>query len=138
MTVNNEQGAKSSGTDQQQQPVPVTGEGMEGRNWGMLCHLSGLAVWLGMPFGNIIGPLIVWLMKKDQYPEVDVQGKEALNFQLSWTIYTIVAGLMVLMVIGLLILPLLFIAHLVLTILAALEVSKGRSYRYPLTIRFFT
>jgi len=55
------------------------------RTWAMLCHLSGLAGYV-VPFGNIFGPLIIWLIKRDQSWFVDDQGKEALNFQISWAI----------------------------------------------------
>ena len=55
----------------------------------MLCHLSSLAGSV-IPFGNIVGPLVVWLIKKDEYAFVDDQGKESLNFQISITIYTVV------------------------------------------------
>ena len=61
------------------------------RMWGMLCHLSTFAGYL-VPFGNISGPLIVWLVKKDEYAFVDDQGKESLNFQISITIYSLVVG----------------------------------------------
>jgi len=57
------------------------------RNWAMGCHLAVLAVYMGIPFGNILGPLIIWLVKKDEFPLVDEQGKESLNFQISMLIY---------------------------------------------------
>ncbi|MDY6905930.1 MAG: DUF4870 domain-containing protein [Thermodesulfobacteriota bacterium] len=101
----------------------------------MLCHLSALAGLTGIPFGNIIGPLIVWLIKKDQFPFVDAQGRESLNFQISMTLYTMLAVLLCFVLIGFLLLPVLLIANLVLIILACLKTSKGIAYRYPLTIR---
>ena len=110
----------------------------EARNWGMLCHQSGLLLWIGVPFGNIAGPLIIWLMKKDEMPFVDEQGKEALNFQISITIYLIAAGILSIILIGL---PLLFgllIAQIALVIIAAVKISGGETYRYPLTIRLIT
>src|ERR1700680_445708 len=66
----------------------------EARTWAMLCHLSSISGFIGVPFGHIVGPLIVWLVKKDQFPLVDDQGKESLNFQISMTIYGIVAGVL--------------------------------------------
>ena len=74
--------------------------------WGMACHLAGLTKYIGIPFGNIAGPLIIWLIKKNASPFVDDNGKESLNFQISLTIYGIVAA------------------------------NKGVPYRYPFTIRF--
>lgn len=51
------------------------------RNWAMGCHLAALTCYVGIPFGNILGPLLVWLFKKDEYALVDEHGKEALNFR---------------------------------------------------------
>lgn len=69
----------------------------QARTWGMLCHLTALCCWVGVPFGNIVGPLIVWLIKKDETPLVDEQGKESLNFQISISIYAIVAAILTLL-----------------------------------------
>ena len=111
-------------------------EKREERTYAMLCHLSALAMFIGFPFGNIIGPLVFWMLKKDVYALVDEQGKEALNFQISMTIYMMASGLLIVVVIGLILLPALLIAELVLVIMAAVRVSEGNAYRYPLTIRF--
>jgi uncharacterized protein len=104
------------------------------RTMGMLCHLLALAG-LVIPFGNVLGPLVIWLMKKDQSWFVDDQGKESLNFQISLTIYMIIAGVLVFVLIGILLLPLIGIAGLVLTVIAALKANEGVTYRYPATIR---
>ncbi len=108
----------------------------QAHKWGMLCHLTALAGFVGIPFGNIIGPLVVWLLKKGDYPFVDGQGKESLNFQISVTIYGIVAALLIFVVIGIFLLIGLVIADLVLVIIASVKASSGESYHYPLTIRF--
>ena len=105
------------------------------RNWAVAAHLSGLSLYLGVPFGNILGPLLIWLFKKDASPFVEAQAKEALNFQISMSIYGIVAALLAFVLIGFLLIPALFIAHIVLTIIASVRVSEGRAYSYPLTIR---
>lgn len=102
----------------------------------MLCHLTALSVFIGLPFGNLIGPLVVWLIKKNDYPLVDEQGKESLNFQLSMTIYSIIAGLLYFIFIGFLLLAVLVIVDLILVIKASVRTSNGREYRYPYTIRF--
>jgi uncharacterized Tic20 family protein len=107
----------------------------ESRLWAMLAHLTALSGFIGIPFGHILGPLIVWLVKKDQFPLVDDQGKESLNFQISMTIYGIVAGILTLVFIGFILLGALIIADIVLVILASIEANKGTAYRYPLTIR---
>ena len=61
------------------------------RTWAMLCHLSALIVLLGIPFGNILGPFIVWLFKKNRFPRIDKQGKESMNFQIAMSVYITVA-----------------------------------------------
>ncbi len=106
------------------------------RMWAMLCHLSALATYIGLPFGNIIGPLVVWMIKRETSPFVDDQGKEALNFNISMIIYGIVCAVLMLVVIGFFLLILLCIAHIVLTIIAAIKANNGETYRYPATIRF--
>lgn len=107
----------------------------DARNWGMLCHLAALCAFIGIPFGHILGPLLVWLIKKDEYPLVEEQGKEALNFQISMTIYTIISGVLIFVAIGIILLPALLVLNIALTIIAAVKTSEGETYRYPLTIR---
>lgn len=108
----------------------------EARTWAMLTHLIALCGFIGVPFGHLIGPLIIWLVKKDQFPLVDDQGKESLNFQLSMTIYGIVAGILSFVVIGIPLLIALVLADIVLVIIASVAANQGQLYRYPLTIRF--
>jgi uncharacterized Tic20 family protein len=108
----------------------------DSRTWGMVCHLAGLAGCTGIPLGSIIGPLVIWLIKKEEFPYVDEQGKKALNFQISWTIWGIVAGVTILIVIGIVLLPLVLIAWLVLTIIGTIKASNGEPWDYPLTIEF--
>ena len=106
------------------------------RTWAMLCHLTALVAFIGIPLGHILGPIVVWLLKKNDYRLVDENGKESLNFQLSVTIYAIVASILAFVVIGIFLLIGLAIADLVLGIIASIKTSNGESYRYPLTIRF--
>lgn len=107
----------------------------EEQTFSMLCHLSALAGYI-VPFGNIIGPLIFWMMKKDQYPEVDKQGKDALNFQISLTIWVIVSAVLILLVIGIFLLIALGVLQLVIIIVAAVKSNNGERFKYPLTIEF--
>ena len=108
--------------------------------WGMLCHLSALAGLTGIPFANVIGPLVVWLIKKNEMPFVDDQGKEAVNFQISVAIYALVAGALsftiVLLIITVPFLIALVIFDVAMTIIASLQANQGEAYRYPLCIRF--
>lgn len=104
------------------------------KTWGMLAHLSTL-VGLIIPLGTILGPLVVWLMKKDTMPFVADQGKEALNFNITVLIAMIIGGILTLVLIGLLVMAVVGLAWLVLTIMAALAANKGETYRYPFTLR---
>ena len=126
----------------QNQPVtpgpgvpPHAGPSTNASTYAMLCHLSAFGG-LFFPFGNILGPLIVWLVKKDEMPEVDSHGKESMNFQISVTIYTIVSAILVLLLIGIPLLIALSVFWLVVVILASVRANEGTLYRYPLTIRF--
>lgn len=105
------------------------------RPWELASHLSAFSGYI-IPFGNIIGPLVVWSMKKEEFPSVDTHGKESLNFQLSFTLYLFVAGIMIFIVIGFVLLPALIIMQIVFVIIATVKADKGEFYRYPLTIRF--
>jgi uncharacterized Tic20 family protein len=106
------------------------------RTFGMLCHLSALAGYI-FPFGNIIAPLIIWAIKKDQYPWVDQNGKEALNFQISMSIYMLISAIMIIILIGIFFLVALGIINLVFIILASVKANNGEDFSYPLAIRFF-
>ncbi len=106
----------------------------EVKNWAMLTHLTSLiGVFTGMFF---LGPLVVWLLKKDAHPFIDEQGKESLNFQISMLIYEVVAALLICALVGIVLLPILVVVHVVYVIIASIKVSSGFDYRYPLTIRF--
>ncbi len=108
----------------------------DARNWAMICHLSGLVGFV-MPFGNVLGPLIVWAIKKDDHPFINDQGKEALNYQLTMTLCLIVSAILILVVIGILLISVLCIYILFMIIIASINANDGVYYRYPLTIRFF-
>jgi uncharacterized Tic20 family protein len=106
------------------------------RMWAMICHLSALCGFIGVPFGHILGPLVVWLMKRDESPFIDAHGKEALNFQMSMTIYLIIAAFFSLFLIGIPFLIGLIIAGVVFVVVAGVKANDGFYYKYPITIRF--
>ncbi|HEX9780225.1 MAG TPA: DUF4870 domain-containing protein [bacterium] len=106
----------------------------QARTWGLFCHLSALAGFL-IPLGNILGPLIVWLVKRQELPFVNDQGKEALNFQITVTLAMLGCLALTLVVIGVLLLPVVGILALVLTVVAAVKANGGLAYRYPVNLR---
>jgi hypothetical protein len=112
------------------------------RTWTVLCHASAFLGFLIPALGQFVGPLIVWLWKRGESPEIDAHGKESLNFQLSIFIYTavfaIVCFVLMFVLIGFLLVPLIalfYIANVVLVIIASLKANNGELYRYPLTLR---
>ena len=104
------------------------------RNTAVAAHLSTFAG-LIVPFGSVIGPLAVWLTRRDRDPFIDDAGREALNFGISIAIYGAAALVGALMLVGIPVLIAGVIAWVVLASLAAAKASQGRAYRYPLTLR---
>jgi uncharacterized Tic20 family protein len=105
------------------------------RTWGMLAHLSAL-VGLVIPLiGNVLGPLGVSIARADQSAFVAAHAKEALNFNISVTLAAVVCALLMLVFIGFLLGSALFIAWLVMTLIAAIKASEGVAYRYPFSLR---
>lgn len=117
----------------------------EERQWAMFAHLSALAgalvsSWVG-GIGVFIGPLVIWLVKKDTMPFVDDQGKEALNFNITLAIVAFALFLLTIFTLGIGIIltgPLFVVigvAWLVFTIIAAIRANEGVRYRYPVSLR---
>ncbi len=107
----------------------------EERTWAMLCHLSAL---LGhfIPFGNIVAPLLLWQIKKNESDYVDYHGKEALNFQITLSIYLFISAILVFVAIGFLMVGALLIFNLVIVIIAGVRANEGEYFCYPMNIRF--
>jgi uncharacterized protein len=114
------------------------------RNWGLAAHLSAyVGAWVALAF---LGPLVVWLLKRDDHPFIDHHAKEALNFNLSFLLYGVVGGIIAiplgLITLGIGLIPIIIIgavlvvAWLILPIIAAIKAANGEGYRYPFTIRF--
>jgi len=114
-------------------PLPPQRDANE-RQWIVATHLSAL-IGLVVPFGNIIAPLIIWLIKKQEYPGLDAVGRSVLNFQISWMIYAFIAGLTIWVCIGAVLLPAVAIAWLVFLLIGAVKASNGETYKFPLTIK---
>jgi uncharacterized Tic20 family protein len=126
-------------------PTPPAGEAApvsssEESSWAMAAHLSAFLTFVvPIPGVSILAPFVIWSMKRDTMPAVDHHAKEAINFNISfviWTIAAVIVGLL-LFVVGLFItLPLVGLVWFVLVIVAAVKASNGVPYRYPFTIRF--
>ena len=118
-------------------PLPASAPALTNvRTWCALCHASALlGVFLHFP-GHVLAPLAVWLMKRDESPEIDAHGKEALNFQISMLIYNAVAAVFCLVLVGFVFLAILWLLNAIFVIIAAIQASDGKFYRYPMTIRF--
>ena len=105
------------------------------RTWCILAHATALVGFLVPVAGHIVGPLIVWLAKRQDSPEIDAHGKESMNFQISMLIWNVIAGILCLVLIGIPLLILLHILNIIFVIVATIRASEGQLYRYPLTIR---
>lgn len=106
------------------------------RVWAIFCHLSAFFVFVIPPIGNILGPLVIWLIKKGDMPFVDMEGKESLNFQISMTIYMFIALVLCFIVIGIPLMIFIVLANIVLVIIASIKTSNGEKFHYPCTIHF--
>ena len=128
-------------------PAAATGNGIpaEERQWAMFAHLSallgGLLTSAVGGWGFFLGPLVIWLMKKDTMPFVADQAKEALNFNITVSGIFVILLILSLLTLGigfLVTAPIMLIigiAALVFIIIAAMKANQGIAYRYPLTLR---
>ncbi len=101
----------------------------------MLCHLLALAGFV-IPFGSIIGPVVMWSLKKSTSPFVDEHGKESINFQITALIAGIICAVLVFVGIGILLGLALLVACVIFVVQAALKANEGQPYRYPVSLRF--
>jgi uncharacterized protein len=106
------------------------------RQWAMFVHLASL-IGLVVPFGGLVGVLVMWQMKRQEFPEIDPHGKEAMNFQLSMMIYMFVSVLMIFIIVGILTTLILGLVWIILPIIGAVNANDGKLWRYPLVIPFF-
>lgn len=108
------------------------------KNLAMISHALGFCGLIFPLGGNILGPLILWLLKKDTSPAVNYHAKEALNFQITVTLAMVVSSLLIFLFIGILLMMIVGVAALVLTIIAIVRASEGVQYRYPFTLRLIS
>ena len=101
----------------------------------MLAHATALVGFFVPLAGHIVGPLIIWLSKREDSPEIDAHGKESLNFQISMLIYNAISAILCLVLVGFVLLGVLHILNIIFVIIATIRASEGKLWRYPLTIR---
>jgi uncharacterized Tic20 family protein len=124
----------TNGPVQQVTGMPETSTNEE-KTWATFCHLGAFSGYF-FPFAHIIVPLVLWLIKKDEMPLVNDQGKESLNFQISMTLYYVLSTILIVALIGTVLLIGLNIFNLIVVIIASVKANKGEKFRYPLCIRF--
>jgi len=115
-------------------PAPSGVPSNEEKQWALFAHLSALIGYI-IPFGSIIGPLIIWQVKKNEMPFVDDQGKEALNFQITMAIAALICIVLMLVLIGLLLIWIVGAVDLIFIVVAAISANNGQAYRYPFNLR---
>jgi uncharacterized Tic20 family protein len=106
----------------------------EERTWGMVAHLLGLSGYI-VPMGNVLGPLVLWLARKDDSAFVADQARESLNFQITMLIAALISAALLCVFIGIFLLAGVVVIDLVFVIIAAMRANEGELYRYPWTLR---
>ncbi|GAB3372411.1 DUF4870 domain-containing protein [Azotobacter armeniacus] len=116
-------------------PLLVSLPDPQARRWAMLCHYAAFFWFMAPLIGNVLGPLIVWQLQKDRDPFVDWHGKEALNFQITYSILMMVCGALAWIFIGFPLMALVSLMALVLVIIAGIRANAGKAWRYPFCLR---
>lgn len=111
-----------------------SGPDAEARKWAMFCHYAAFAWVLAPMIGNVIGPLVVWQLKRETDPHVDAQGKEALNFQITVSLALLICTALAWVAFPLV--ALVSVGALVLTVIGGIRANEGRAWRYPFCLRF--
>ncbi|KVX02560.1 DUF4870 domain-containing protein [Shewanella frigidimarina] len=114
---------------------PIDDVSKQAKDMGLLIHAASFAGYV-FPLGSVLGPLIVWLMKRDEFEFANQCGKNCVNFKLSLMIYAIVSAVLILIGVGILLLAALALLDIICTIIAIVKASDGIAYQYPFTIRF--
>lgn len=107
------------------------------RQWGLLLHLSQFAGFV-VPFGGLIVPIVIWQLKKNELPGIDIHGKNAVNWIISAIIYAIVSAVLIVVLIGIPLLLILVVLHVVFPIVAAIKANSGEYWKYPMAITFLS
>ncbi len=119
--------------------IPYPPSTPEERNWATGLHASGFAGFI-IPFGNILAPLVIWMIKRPESAYLDAVGKEVVNFHICFLIYALVtsaiAGVLFCLVIPIILPVAVLIGGIVYMVMAVMKTTEGGDYRYPATIRF--
>lgn len=118
------------------QPPTPTPTAEQVRQWTLILHLSQYAG-LIVPFANLVAPIVIWQLKKNDMPELDAHGKHVVNWQISMLIYAAVSAVLMFVLIGFLMLGILAILYLVFPLIGSIKANNGEFWHYPLTIKFF-
>ncbi|MBI4311610.1 MAG: zinc ribbon domain-containing protein [Chloroflexi bacterium] len=116
-------------------PPHASGLPQRARTMGMLCHLSAFAGFV-FPFGNILGPLLMWLISREEHPFIDHNGKESVNFQISVIIFALICIPLLFIIVGFFLLFALAVYAVIAVIVASIRAANGEFFRYPITFRF--
>ena len=115
--------------------IPVASSDKDARTWSMILHLSMLSNFV-IPIAGVIAPIVIWQIKKDEYPIVDVHGKNAVNWLITAFIYSVIFFILMFAVIGFFLLIILGICATVFPIIAGIKANNGEVWKYPLTFEF--
>ncbi|MDB5342492.1 MAG: hypothetical protein JWP89_869 [Schlesneria sp.] len=119
-------------------PPVMAGEELERatRQWAAILHLSAFAGYFLVPVAGLVAPILIWQIKKDQLPGLDIHGRNATNWIISSLIYGVISGILILVVIGIPMLIALMACGIAFPIIAAVKANNGEVWKYPLTIEF--
>jgi len=115
--------------------IPDTSSDKDARMWSMILHLSMLSNFV-IPIAGVIAPIVIWQIKKDEYPIIDVHGKNAVNWLITAFIYSIIFFILMFAVVGFFLLIILGICATVFPIIAGIKANNGEVWKYPLTFQF--
>ena len=105
------------------------------RLWALLSNMTALSAFAGIPFGNIVAPLVIWIWKRRAHPFIEAHCRESLNFQISMSLYIALSFILCFVLIGFVLVAALCVADIVLVVIASLKADQGQSHRYPMTLR---
>lgn len=113
----------------------VNGQDKKANEWSMFVHFSLFAGYV-IPLAGLIVPIMLWQIKKDEWPIVDQHGKNVVNWIISMIIYFVISGILCLVLVGFILIPILIVLDIVFPIIGGIKANQGEVWKYPLTIPF--